>query len=64
MDFVRRRISHRSAALVSVDPTEQSVIATLVKQLYDIRSSVAHGTKLSDGKRDWLIANCGQVELR
>jgi Apea-like HEPN len=64
MDFARRRISRRSAMLISSDPTEQSVIATLVKQLYDIRSSVVHGSKLSDEKRDWLIDNCGRVELR
>jgi Apea-like HEPN len=64
MDFARRRISRRSAMLISSAPTEQSVIATLVKQLYDIRSSVVHGSKLSDEKRDWLIENCGQVELR
>ena len=40
------------------------MIAALVKELYDIRSSVVHGSKLSDEKRDWLIENCGQVELR
>lgn len=64
MDFARRRISRRSAMLISSDPPEQSGIATLVKQLYDIRSSVVHGSKLSHEKRDWLIDNCGQVELR
>jgi hypothetical protein len=64
MDFARRRISRRSAILISSDPTEQSGIATLVRQLYDIRSSVVHGSKLSDEKRNWLIDNCPQVELR
>jgi hypothetical protein len=64
MDFARRRISQRSARLISTDPVEQSVIVALMKQLYDIRSSVVHGSKLSDEKRDWLIENCGQVECR
>lgn len=64
MDFARRRISHRSAMLISSDPAEQSVIASLVKQLYDIRSTVVHGSKLSDEKRRWLVEKCGQVELR
>jgi hypothetical protein len=64
MDFARRRISQRSAKLISTDPPEQSVIVALMKQLYDIRSSVVHGSKLSDEKRDWLTENCVQVECR
>jgi Apea-like HEPN len=63
MDFVRRRINRRSALLISSEAEEQSAVAALVKQLYDIRSSIAHGSKLSDEKRNWLIDNCGQVEL-
>jgi Apea-like HEPN len=64
MDFSRRRISHRSAKLISPDPAEQTVTVALMKQLYDIRSSVVHGSKLSEEKRDWLIENCDQVEYR
>lgn len=64
MDFARRRISVRSAMLISSDPAEQSTIVALVKQLYDIRSSIVHGSKLSDEKRVWLIENCSQIELR
>lgn len=64
MDFSRRRISRRAARLISRDLAEQSVIAALVKQLYDIRSSIVHGGKLSEEKRQWLIENCGQIELR
>ena len=41
MDFVRRRVSQRSAMLVSPNPAEQSLVAALVRQLYDIRSSIA-----------------------
>jgi Apea-like HEPN len=64
MDFARRRISQRSSKLVSTDPAVQSVIVALMKHLYDIRSSVVHGSKLSDEKRNWLIENCGQIESR
>ena len=64
MDFARRRISQRSAKLISTDSAQQSVIVALLKQLYDIRSCVVHGSKLSDEKRDWLIENCVRVECR
>ena len=55
MDFARKRISCRSAKLITTDPAEQATITTLVKRLYDARSSVVHGSKLSDEKRNWLI---------
>lgn len=55
-DFSRRRISSRAASLVS--PDEQ-----LVKRLYDIRSTIVHGSKLSDEKRQWLLLNCAQIEV-
>jgi len=63
MDFSRRRISRRSALLISKSATEQPNIIALMKQLYDIRSSLVHGTKLSSKSRDWLIENCGAVEI-
>lgn len=62
MDFSRRRISQRSAKLISNDPEEQTLTTALMKKLYDIRSSVVHGSKLSEEKRAWLIENCGEVE--
>jgi hypothetical protein len=64
MDFARRRISHRSALLIACDRPEQAAIVTLVRQLYDARSSVVHGSRLSDEKRRWLIENSAQVEIR
>jgi hypothetical protein len=64
MDFSRRRISRRAALLISDDPGEQALITDLVKNIYDIRSTVVHGSVLSDEKRNWLIDNCAQVELR
>lgn len=64
-DFAKRRIGRRAAVLVSPDDTtEQEAVTKIVKQLYDIRSSIVHGSKLSDNMREWLFKNCNQVELR
>jgi hypothetical protein len=64
MDFSRRRISRRAAAIVSDDSVEQEVVLKVVKTFYDIRSSVVHGSALSEEKREWLAGNCCHVELR
>jgi hypothetical protein len=64
MDFSKRRMSRRAIALVFCDPAEQDGIVGVVKRLYDIRSSIVHGTPLADKQRTWLIENCAQIELR
>ena len=64
MDFSKRRMSRRAALLVARDPAEQDAVLSVVKKLYDIRSSVVHGTPLDDKQRTWLFENCGQVEHR
>jgi hypothetical protein len=64
MDFSRRRFSQRSAKLITDDAQEQQEIVSLMKQLYDIRSSVIHGSKLSDKQREWLFENSRLIELR
>lgn len=64
MDFSKRRMSRRAALLVSSDPAEQDAVLSVVKKLYDIRSSIVHGTPLGDKQRTWLIENCGQIDLR
>jgi hypothetical protein len=64
MDFSRRRMSRRAALLVSRDSAEQDAVLSIVKRLYDIRSSIVHGTPLDDKQRTWLIENCGQIERR
>lgn len=35
-----------------------------MKQFYEIRSRIVHGSTLGDENRAWLSENCGQVELR
>jgi hypothetical protein len=62
MDFSKRRMSRRAALLVSRDPAEQEAVLSIVKKLYDIRSSIVHGTPLGDKNRTWLIENCAQIE--
>lgn len=53
MDFSKRRMSRRASLLVSRDPAEQQAVLTTVKKLYDIRSSIVHGTPLADKSRTW-----------
>ena len=64
-DYNTRRISRRAAALIAPDDAaEQEIVVKFVKKVYDIRSSIVHGSKLSDKSREWLFENSGQVELR
>lgn len=63
-DFSKARCANRAAPLCSSAPTEQKSIASLVRKLYDIRSSIVHGTLLSEDNRVWLTENSGEVELR
>ena len=64
MDFSRRRTSQRAAKLVAGDDTESTArVTTIVKKVYDIRSSIVHGSVFSKKHREWLLDNCSEVEL-
>src|SRR5579864_1391261 len=64
-DYNTRRISRRAAALiVPEDPEETKVIVRFIKRFYEIRSRIAHGSRLGDENREWLVDNCREVELR
>lgn len=63
-DFSRSRCSNRAALLCSSDPDEQKAVSALVKQVYDIRSSIVHGSVLSEGSRTWLKEHSDEVERR
>ena len=64
-DYNTRRISRRAAILIAPDdPAEMEVIVRFMKRFYEIRSRIAHGSRLGDENREWLFENCGQVELR
>lgn len=62
-DFSRSRCATRAAMLCSSTPDEQKSTASLVKKLYDIRSSIVHGSVLSEENRTWLKENSREVEL-
>jgi Apea-like HEPN len=63
-DFSKARCANRAATLCSSAPNEQKAIASLVKKLYDIRSSIVHGSVLNEENRTWLKENSREVELR
>jgi hypothetical protein len=64
-DYNTRRISRRAAALIAQDnPEEREAIVRLMKKLYDIRSRIAHGSRLEPENHKWLLENCDQIELR
>jgi hypothetical protein len=64
-DYSTRRITRRAGALIAPDdPVHMDVIVRLIKKFYDIRSRIVHGSGLGDESREWLLENCGQVELR
>ena len=63
-EFSGRRFRHRAAMLASPDDLEeQKAVRKFMQQLYDVRSSIVHGSKLSNEKRDWLIENCAEIEV-
>ena len=64
-DYNSRRMRRRAAALIAPNnPTEMEVIVSFMKRFYEIRSRIAHGSRLGDETRRWLFENGGQVELR
>jgi hypothetical protein len=64
-DYNTRRIRRRAGALIAPDDrAETEVIVELMKRFYEIRSRIVHGSRLGDDNREWLLENCGQIELR
>jgi hypothetical protein len=64
-DYNTRRISRRAAALILPDKTEDvEVVVRFMKRFYEIRSRITHGSGLGDENREWLLENCGLIELR
>jgi hypothetical protein len=62
--FSRSRCAERAARLCSSSFDEQNTIVSLLKKLYDIRSSIVHGNLLSFKHKDWLEQNRGEIERR
>lgn len=53
-DFVSRRLRERAACLVCRDPGESESTKKLLRELYDVRSTIAHGDPLKDEQREFL----------
>jgi hypothetical protein len=56
-DFVGRRLRERGARLSCEDPEESEATKKLLRELYDVRSTIAHGSPLSDEQRVFLQSN-------
>jgi hypothetical protein len=56
-DLVKRRLINRAAQLITLSNP------TLMSELYDIRSQIAHGNQLGEGNRRWLSENDKEIEL-
>jgi hypothetical protein len=64
-DYNTRRISNRAAELISpASPVDKEQIITFLKKVYEIRSRIAHGSRLGDDNRKWLVENGSLVERR
>ena len=64
-DYNTRRMSRRAGALLAQDGLgEAAAIGSFIKRLYEIRSRIVHGSKLSDETREWLFTNLDQIETR
>lgn len=64
-DYNTRRISNRAAILISpASPADIEQIGTFLKRVYEIRSRLAHGDRLGDDNRKWLVENGDLVESR
>ena len=55
--FIRKRLMHRGARLIHTDDKRRQECATLLKRLYDVRSTIVHGNVVSADERKWLRDN-------
>jgi hypothetical protein len=61
-DFVGRRLRERAERLVCKGPAEFSATKELLRELYGVRSTIAHGSPLTDAQRDFLHVRRNDVE--
>jgi hypothetical protein len=60
--FLGKRLRNRAAALLSADTAQQTAAADLVKELYNVRSEIVHGSVQSKKTIDWLQSNRTRIE--
>ncbi len=51
-DYLRRQLSQRGSRLLN--PAAPEECARLIKRFYDVRSTIAHGSKLSERDKDYI----------
>ncbi len=61
-DFVGRRLRERAAVLVNQARSEAEEAKRLLKDFYQIRSTIAHGAPLSDDQRKTITHKHGRFE--
>lgn len=62
-DFVGRSLRERAVHLVHVGDAKSEETKRLLRDFYNIRSTIAHGSPLSDEQRGLITANRVQFEL-
>jgi hypothetical protein len=51
-DYLRRQLSQRGSRLLN--PAAPEECARLIKRFYDVRSTIAHGSKLSERDKEYI----------
>jgi hypothetical protein len=54
-DYLRRQLSERGSRILNLAAPEEC--ARLIKRFYDVRSTIAHGSKLSDRNKNYITEN-------
>lgn len=57
MDYLRRRISERGTLLLNLPDESADEVRRLLKKYYDFRSTIAHGSQISEKGKNYLRVN-------
>lgn len=61
-DYLRRRLSERAIKLLGLTETNRDEKLRLLKKFYDFRSSIAHGSQVSEKNKDFIKSNRDEFE--
>lgn len=59
-DYLRRQLSERGSRILNLAAREDCV--RLIKRFYDVRSTIAHGSNLSDRNKNYIAQNRSDFE--
>jgi hypothetical protein len=62
-DYLRRQLAERSAGILKLGDAKKDAALSLMKKFYDLRSSIAHGSQLSDKQKTYIRKNREAFEL-